>query len=86
MSKRTIALAKYIVEKEATIRETAGVFGVSKSLVHLELVKKLPNIDKQLYEQVRKVLDLNKAEAPIRDGFASHRKWKAGASLCSGQK
>ncbi|MBE5852231.1 MAG: hypothetical protein E7299_04665 [Lachnospiraceae bacterium] len=34
---RVIAVAKYIVEHGATVRQTAKEFGISKSTVHMEV-------------------------------------------------
>ena len=35
---RAIRLAQYIVEEEATVRQAAKKFGVSKSTVHTEVI------------------------------------------------
>ena len=36
---RTIALAHYMVDNGATVRQAAARFGVSKSTVHIEVMK-----------------------------------------------
>ena len=36
---RTIRLAQYMIEQKATVRQAAARFGVSKSTVHIEVMK-----------------------------------------------
>ena len=68
-------LADYIIRTGATVRDTAKVFGVSKSTVHKDLTERLENIDSSLAGQVREVLDLNKSERHIRGGMATKEKY-----------
>ena len=35
---RVLELSQYIIESGATVRQTAGQFGVSKSTVHVEVM------------------------------------------------
>ena len=42
---RILGEAKYILQTNATIRQTAEKFGVSKSTVHLDMSKRLIKID-----------------------------------------
>ncbi|MCI8747203.1 MAG: sporulation transcriptional regulator SpoIIID [Lachnospiraceae bacterium] len=70
-----------MVENNATVRQTATVFGVSKSTVHKDLTERLPSINHQLAEQARQVLDVNKAERHIRGGMATRDKY-----LCKHQQ
>lgn len=37
IEERAVAIAAYIVENNATVRQAAGQFGVSKSTVHAEV-------------------------------------------------
>ena len=39
MEKRACDLAVYIIDNRTTIRAAAKVFGVSKSTVHMEVIK-----------------------------------------------
>ena len=39
IEERVLEIAKYIVREKATVRQAAGVFGVSKSTVHTVLIK-----------------------------------------------
>ncbi|MCI5502206.1 MAG: sporulation transcriptional regulator SpoIIID [Lachnospiraceae bacterium] len=64
-----------MVEHEATVRQTAAVFGVSKSTVHKDLTERLLNINPALAAEARKVLDINKSERHIRGGMATREKY-----------
>ena len=68
--------AIYLVEKRATIRQTAKAFKLSKSLVHRDLNINLKQIDQKLYEEVRKVLDYNFSQRAVRGGEATKQKYK----------
>jgi putative DeoR family transcriptional regulator (stage III sporulation protein D) len=76
MEERAAALAQYIIEHRATVRMAAKEFGFSKSTVHKDLQDRLPTFNLPLYEQVRVILDENKAERHIRGGIATRRKYK----------
>ena len=76
MDNRARALAQYMIETGATVRATAGRFGISKSTVHKELTHRLPEADRLLYDRVRAILDKNKEERHIRGGMATRRKYK----------
>ena len=39
IEERAISIAQYIIENNATVRQTAKRFGVSKSTVHMEVIK-----------------------------------------------
>lgn len=73
---RACELAVYIIETGATIRNAARHFGISKSTVHKDLSQRLPQCNKNLYRQVRKILDTNKAQRHIRGGLATKRKYQ----------
>ena len=72
-------LAVYILENRATVRAAAARFGVSKSTVHKDMTERLPHMDPALYRQVRRLLDINKAERHIRGGLATRRKYRGDA-------
>lgn len=76
---RACDLAAYLLENESTVRAAAARFGVSKSTVHKDLTERLPEINRSLYQQVRELLDRNKAERHIRGGLATRRKYKGTA-------
>jgi len=76
IEERACALAVYMIETGATVRAAAQHFGISKSTVHKDLSQRLPRCNKQLYQQVRQVLDVNKQERHIRGGMATRRKYR----------
>ncbi len=73
---RCIELGEYIAENKATVRKAASVFGVSKSTVHIDVTKRLSKIKPSLYEEVKEVLEENKAQRHIRGGNATKEKYK----------
>lgn len=73
---RVLEISHYIIEHNATVRQTARVFGVSKSTVHKDVTERLPQITEELAKQVREVLDRNKAERHLRGGEATRKKYK----------
>lgn len=77
IEERALEIAKYIISENATVRQTAMVFGVSKSTVHKDVTERLPRINPLVATDVKKVLDMNKAERHIRGGKATKMKYKA---------
>lgn len=77
IGQRARHLALYIIENDATVRQAAGHFGLSKSTVHKDLAERLQGIDRALYAEARQVLDRNKAERHLRGGEATRRKYKS---------
>ena len=75
IKQRVLTIGTYIAETNATVREAAALFGVSKSSVHKDMTERLENINPDLYEKVRKVLDINKAERHLRGGMATKEKY-----------
>ena len=75
VEQRACELAVYIIETGATVRIAAKHFGISKSTGHKDISQKLPHINHHLYEQVRRILDINKAERHIRGGIATKNKF-----------
>lgn len=82
MEKRACKLAVYIIENRTTIRAAAKQFGISKSTVHKDLTQRLKHCDQGLYRQVKKILEINKAERHIRGGLATKKKYKSTAADC----
>ena len=76
IEERAINIANYIIEENATVRQTAKKFGISKSSVHKDLAERLPTFNRTLYLQVKEVLEQNKAERHIRGGIATRKKYK----------
>ncbi len=74
---RVLEISHYILETKATVRQVARNFGVSKSTVHKDVTERLPQINRHLARQVKKILDKNKAERHLRGGEATRRKYLA---------
>ena len=75
IEERAIEIANYIIENNATVRQTAKAFGISKSTVHKDVAERLEQINPALAAEARKVLDLNKSERHIRGGLATREKY-----------
>ena len=75
IEERAVAIAHYIIENNATVRQTAKRFGISKSTVHKDVAERLAHINPSLAKQARIVLDINKSERHIRGGMATKEKY-----------
>lgn len=75
IEERAIEIANYIIENNATVRQTAKAFGISKSTVHKDVTERLTQINQLLAVQARQVLDVNKSERHIRGGLATKQKY-----------
>ena len=75
IEERAIHIANYIIENNATVRQTAKEFGISKSTVHKDVTDRLMQLNPALAAQARKVLDVNKSERHIRGGMATREKY-----------
>lgn len=75
IEERAVSIAEYIIEHDATVRQTAKAFGVSKSTVHKDVTTRLEAINPTLAKRARKVLDVNKSERHIRGGMATKEKY-----------
>ena len=75
IEERAVEIAYYIIENNATVRQTAKQFGVSKSTVHKDVTDRLNNINRVLANRTRRVLEQNKLERHIRGGLATKQKY-----------
>ncbi len=75
IEERAIDIANYIIENNATVRQTAKQFGISKSTVHKDVTERLMQVNPALAKEARKVLDINKSERHIRGGLATREKY-----------
>ena len=76
IKERTIKIGKYIVETRKTVRVIAKEFGVSKSTVHKDLTERLPEINPELANEVKEILDYHKSIRHLRGGEATKQKYK----------
>jgi len=75
IEKRALLAAEIMIKYNATVRKVARILGVSKSTIHNDLAERLLYIDKELYRQVKAILEKNKQERHIRGGLATKRKY-----------
>lgn len=75
IAKRAVEIANYIIENNATVRQTAKRFGISKSTVHKDVTERLLQLNPSLAAEARKILDVNKSERHIRGGLATREKY-----------
>ena len=75
IEERAIDIDNYIIDYNATVRQTAKQFGISKSTVHKDVTERLSQINPALAREARKVLDVNKSERHIRGGLATREKY-----------
>ena len=71
---RTLREANYILETRSTLRQTAKMFGVSKSVVHRDIKIILAECDKILYDQVQLILKENISLGQIKGGESTKQK------------
>ena len=75
IEERVLAVALYMIENRATVRQAARRFGISKSTAHKDVTDRLIQINPLLEVQVRGILNRNKAERHIRGGLATREKY-----------
>lgn len=81
LEERAIKLGEYIVENKATVRSTAKKFGISKSTVHKDVVERLKYTNIGIFQEVKKILEINKAQRHIRGGVATKNKYAKKSKL-----
>jgi putative DeoR family transcriptional regulator (stage III sporulation protein D) len=81
IQKRVLDLSHYIADQQATVRQAAKFFGVSKSTVHKDVTERLPDINRNLALEVKRILEINKSERHIRGGEATKRKYQTKIEL-----
>jgi putative DeoR family transcriptional regulator (stage III sporulation protein D) len=79
-------LAEYMIEMNATVRSVASAFAISKSTVHKDITTKLKEINPDLYDKVKGVLDTNKSERHLRGGEATRVKYLHKKALMTSEK
>ncbi|GGK25601.1 stage III sporulation protein D [Caldalkalibacillus thermarum] len=76
IKERTLKIGLHIVETRDTVRQIAKAFGVSKSTVHKDLTERLPEINPELANEVKKILEYHKSVRHLRGGEATKIKYK----------
>ncbi len=73
-TKRAVKLGEYIAANACTVRAAAEFFDLGKSTVHKDVTERLPKVEPELYERVRRILDYNLSVRHIRGGEATKLK------------
>ena len=76
INERVLSEARYLIKTEKTVREISKVFKVSKSTVNKDLHERLIKIDRNLYEDVDKILKYHTDIRHIRGGEATRQKYQ----------
>ena len=76
MESRAVELGEYILENKSTVRKAAKQFGISKSTVHKDVSQRLRHVNPALYQEVKTILEINKAQRHIRGGLATKLKYQ----------
>jgi putative DeoR family transcriptional regulator (stage III sporulation protein D) len=76
IKERTLKIGEYIVETKNTVRMVAREFGVSKSTVHKDLTERLPEINPDLANRVKEILEYHKSIRHLRGGEATKKKYR----------
>lgn len=75
MEERAERLAQYIIENRTTVRAAAQKFGISKPQCTRTL-RRRPSSIGCCTQQVKEVLEVNKAQRHIRGGIATRKKYR----------
>ncbi|MDQ1911250.1 sporulation transcriptional regulator SpoIIID [Paenibacillus sp. GD4] len=86
IKERTIKIGRCLVETKHTVRTIAKEFGVSKSTVHKDLTERLPEINPELANQVKHILEYHKSIRHLRGGEATKIKYRKTRSPKSQEK
>ncbi len=73
--KRVLEESQYMIDTGKTIREIAGIFGVSKSTVHKDLNDRLKKINQKMYNKVSSILRYHIDIRHIRGGESTKQKF-----------
>ena len=65
-----------MIDTKKTIREIAKVFNVSKSTVHIDLNRRLKNINSNMCNEVKKILNYHLEIRHIRGGESTRKKYE----------
>lgn len=75
IKKRVLTAADIFLKNQSTVREVAKEVDCSKSTVHKDLTERLPEINQNIYVDVKKLLEYNKSIRHLRGGEATRRRF-----------
>ena len=76
IEERAVSLAQYIIDSKDTVRGAAKKFGVSKSTVHKDVSERLIHINKELSNEIEKILKYHIDIRHIRGGESTRKKYQ----------
>mgnify|MGYP003159441153 CR=1 FL=1 len=82
IEERAIGIAGYIIDHNATVRQTAKAFGISKSTVHKDVTERLAQVNPALAKQARKQRQ-EKYWMSINPSVISAADWLPERSICT---
>ena len=74
---RILKEAKYIIENNATLRETAKKFNLGKSTIHKDMSEKLKEFDKNLYNQIQEIMTNHIRIRHINGGEVTKKRYQS---------
>lgn len=75
IERRVYQETEYMLQTKDTIRNTAKIFGISKSTVHIDLSKRLKLVNGKLFKEIKNILDENFSEKHLRGGKSTKEKY-----------
>lgn len=75
IAKRCLMIAEYMLEREATVRQAAKAFGLSKSSVHKDMDQRLPLLSESLSKEINGLMAYHKSVRHLRGGEATREKY-----------
>ena len=76
IEKRALKAAETILQTKGTIRSTAEILKVSRTTIHNDLTKILPQINGELHRKVMELFEINTKERHIRGAIATKKAWE----------
>lgn len=70
-----VAIARYLIDNNETVRKAGEHFGLSKSAIHRYMRVELKDIDPDAYDEICSLFNLHKIERTIKGGLATKEKW-----------
>lgn len=75
ITERVVLEARYIITHKSTVRKAGQALGICKSVVHYDMVNRLPYVNKTMSCKVNHILSWNKQMRHERGGQATADKW-----------
>ncbi len=78
VEERAVEIANFVISTNATVREAARKFHISKSTVHKDITERLTTVNPDLAGKAQSVWAKNKEERNIRAGEATKEGYRNG--------